>query len=274
MDPISGAAGSAYVTENVVVSWRNNNHASTLQTELAAIDGALAHAEGGQGSTIIVHTDSKGALQTLQRRHQTDNIRLATSILGRAREMTARGACIRLNWIPSHVGLAGNERADTAARQATHLPMATVHLRPSLRQTKEKARNRAWSITHNTHQRMAITSPSMRWYQTATGLQPLIPSRRRTRAVAVATQRLRLGYRTLAEIQPGRGTLTCQYCNTRAEEPLIHYLLSCPSTAQLRTQLTEDNPEGRTVRAAALVRRACEDPTALEDLLRRTPPPR
>ena len=274
VDPSSGATGSAFVFSNMATAWRNSDHLSSLQTELAAIDGALLHAEGGPGTSVIIFTDSKAAIQTLQRRHHTDNVALVTSILGQAQILTNQGVHIRIHWVPSHVGLTGNEAADTAARQATQYEHITCLVRPSLSHTKVEAKAKARGLTRNIHDMMAITSPSMRWYKDVTDYTPLSPDPRLTRETAVATQRLRLGYRTLGEIQPGRGTLTCAHCGTRNEVPLIHYLNSCPATAQLRTPPLEDGPVGRIAAAAAIARRAFENLDDLLPLLKQAPPPR
>ena len=274
VDPCTGATGSAFVTNNTTVAWRNNNNLSSLQTELAAIEGALTHAVGGLGSTVIIFTDSKAAVQILQRRHHPDNISLITSILGRAQTLAAHGTNIKIHWIPSHVGLGGNEAADVAAKQASHLHDITRLVRPSLTHIKERAKNKARSLTRNVHEMMSITSNSMRWYLTATDYTPLDPDPQQTRATTVAVQRLRLGYKTRAEIQPGTGTLTCKHCNTRDERPLLHYLCACPATIQLRTPRLEERPVDRAEYAAALVRRACENPHELHQIMRRAPPPR
>ena len=274
VDPSSGAAGSAFITNGLITAWRNTSNTSSLQTELAAIEGALTHLEGGPDISVTIHTDSKASIQTLQRKHHTDNISLVTAILGRAQTLSAQGTRICINWIPSHVGLAGNERADEAAREATHLQEVSKHIRPSLSHMKENARNKTRALTRHIHNRMTNTSPSMKWYHDVTEFIPLPPNTQQSRETVVAIQRLRLGYKTLAEIQPERGTLNCAHCGTRARIPLRHYLLHCPATTQLRTPQIEEGPEGRAAYAAALVKRACEDPKTLQAVLKRAPPPR
>ena len=273
VDPTSGATGSAFVVSNVVTAWRNNDHLSSLQTELVAIDGALSHAEGGPGTSIAILTDSMAAIQILQRRHHHDNIALITSILGRAQTLINQGTHIRIHWVPSHVGLRGNETADSAARWATQQQHITRTVRPSLTQIKERAKAKAKALAHIDHERMAASSRSMRWYMDVTAYIPLMPHPQLTRKTAVAAQRLRLGYRTFAERSPGSGTLTCQHCGTWNEKPLIHYLCSCPATIELRTPPLEGDTDGRTA-AVAIVKRACEDLDRLLPLLDRALPPR
>ena len=66
-------------------------------------------------SRCVVLSDSKSGLQALQQQHPSDNINL----LGDIREVASRMATPPLlAWIPSHIGIEGNETADRAARQA------------------------------------------------------------------------------------------------------------------------------------------------------------
>ena len=271
VNPDTGAAASAFVVGDVTIAWRNSDNISSLQTELAAIEGALLNTEGGPGTTITIHTDSKAAVQTLQRRHVTDNKQLITSILSRAILLKERGTSITVNWIPSHVGVAGNDKADTAAKLATELPTITKQVRPSLSWIKGKAREAARSITRNKHQIAAATSASMRWYQQATNNCPLIKEKHWTRATTTAIHRLRLGYRTLAEIDPTLGTLLCQHCGLRAEQPTLHYLNACPATVQLRNLFTEGNG---LPRAEDIIKEACLHIETLVTVVNRAPPPR
>ena len=271
VNPDTGAAASAFVMGDVTIAWRNSDNISSLQTELAAIEGALLNTEGGPGTTITVHTDSKAAVQTLQRRYVTENKQLITSILSRARLLTERGSSITVNWIPSHVGVSGNDKADTAAKLATDLPNITKVIRPSLTWIKGKAREAARNITRDKHQTAAASSASMRWYQQATNSCPLIKEKHWTRATTTAIRRLRLGYRTLAEIDPTLGTLLCKHCGVRAVQPLLHYLHACPATVQLRNLFTEGDG---LPRAEHIVKEACLHMETLVTVINRAPPPR
>lgn len=274
VDPTTGATGSAFIAGDQVVGWRNSDHSSSLQTELAAIHGALRHAMTEGSRHIVVHTDSKAALQVLQRSYQRDNIALSTTILGLAQQMAAEGQVVLLNWIPSHVGLAGNDRADTAAKQAsTHLGIEK-HLRPSLSYTRTVARVEARKETYQRHRQMINTSRSMRWYAGATDFQPLSSALQKLRSTETAAYRLRLGYRTYAERVRPHEVHGCQHCGALAEFQLQHYLLYCPFTADLRIPALPADRNGPEVRAMQVVMRACNNPTTLINVLCTATPPR
>ena len=141
VNPNTGTAGAAFITQGVSAAWRTSNHSSTLQTELVGILGALVHAQDRPERTVVIHTDSKSALQSLHQRRHKDNVQVVTTILGLAQGLVRGGRRAILNWIPSHVGIRGNERADEAARLASSHPAVDYAVRPSLRQVKEKARH-------------------------------------------------------------------------------------------------------------------------------------
>ena len=73
---------------------------------------------------------------------------------------------------------------------------------------------------------------------------------------------------------PELGPHHCNYCGRRAEKPLIHYIIHCQETKDLRDAYERER-EGRDEdRAAKLVKRALEDPGTLLSFIRIKPPPR
>jgi ribonuclease HI len=66
---------------------------------------------------IVVLVDSKAAIQAINNFKESnetiEEIRSPYQIL------TAQGNCVILQWIPSHVGLTGNEQADYLAKKST-----------------------------------------------------------------------------------------------------------------------------------------------------------
>ena len=276
VDPTKGTAGAAFVSQEVSEAWRTSDHCSTLQVELVGILGALTHAQTRDESSIIIHTDSRAALQTLLQPQHKDNVSLVTNILGLANRLAHSGKQIQLNWIPSHVGICGNMRADDAARRATMRPNIDCAVRLSLRQTKERIRGATWAIAHRQRQIAAGTLRSVAWYAKTSNGASLDPTFQRKRRDAVLLHRLRLGYRTWDEIASPREPRQCEHCRYLASYPLLHYLLECPSTVGLRRPLTAPTPASQVDRAAQIVRSLTEshDPEPLLRVLHLTPPPR
>ena len=92
---------------------------SSTDAELAGIRGALsrlARSRNWQRATIV--TDSQAAIQMIQ---DTDWRRCRTSVRHTQQAiqaLMAQGHQVHFWWVPGHQGIAGNERADAAARAA------------------------------------------------------------------------------------------------------------------------------------------------------------
>ncbi|XP_045105291.1 histone H2B type 1-A-like [Portunus trituberculatus] len=112
VDTSTPRAAAAFISPHSAGLFRLTDASSTLQAELVAIWKALEDSHNGNRN-VIIHTDSLGALQALKHRKPKDNVSLTTRILAITRNITAQGRTVSMNWIPSHVGMQGNEDADT-----------------------------------------------------------------------------------------------------------------------------------------------------------------
>ncbi|KAG0712478.1 hypothetical protein GWK47_018369 [Chionoecetes opilio] len=268
VDPERGRTGAAVVTGGEVLSWRTPDHCSTLQTELVAIERALQHALGRQEEVVVIHTDSMSALQVLrQPRTPMDNVQLTTAIMGHIQGLAAQGRCVRFNWVPSHIGVRGNEAADEAAREATRHPAVALTSLPSIQGAKVLARRAAICAADQQYRQLVQTSRQAAWHKQATNNnEPLRPAQQLSRAEEVVLHRLRLGYVTLDELRDGFEERPCEHCPHMIPHPLIHYLLPCPATERLRQRV---GPES----AAALVWQFQKNLHLLLEVARAAPPP-
>lgn len=92
---------------------------STMHSELIAISEALSYALSVDHSNFVILSDSKSALAHLAR--ISSNIRglpIAFNILESISRLQSSSKSVVLQWIPSHIGIMGNEVVDLAARQA------------------------------------------------------------------------------------------------------------------------------------------------------------
>ena len=111
-------------SSNTVISMRLPDSASLFTVEVWAIIKALEQIKDSIASKYIVLTDSLACLQAFQ------HMKLEHPLIG----MVIR-KCVFLNiskkdivccWVPSHTGIKGNEKADSAAKSALDLPRAKV----------------------------------------------------------------------------------------------------------------------------------------------------
>ncbi|GFW51839.1 putative RNA-directed DNA polymerase from transposon X-element [Trichonephila clavipes] len=111
----AGHVGCGVVFNNTILSFSLQNSMSVFSAELTAILIALQHILISKHRHFCVYTDRMSALESLhfltERRHPT-----VIEILLLLRKLERKGFDIIFSWVPGHVGILGNEQADTAAR--------------------------------------------------------------------------------------------------------------------------------------------------------------
>ncbi|CAH2101781.1 unnamed protein product [Euphydryas editha] len=107
-----------------------------MYSELVAIEEAISYVDSISAGKYVIITDSKSAIYHLAR--CTSNFRgspLAYSILGSLSKLSNKNISMKIQWVPSHVGIPENEVADRLAREAltdgipfSCLPLYSDHL--------------------------------------------------------------------------------------------------------------------------------------------------
>jgi len=193
VDPLNHTAGAGFAARDATQSMRVTDNASSLQAEAVAIMGALAHASLREGH-VVIHTDSRAAIDCLQQSSPKDNIYLLTTVLTIAQRILAQGRRIIINWVPSHIGIRGNELADRLADIGRGMPPNPMIIKPSRKILRQKCNATARAFLLQLHREKTRSSPSARWYSDATGYEPLALSEAINRGTEVILHRIRLGY--------------------------------------------------------------------------------
>jgi ribonuclease HI len=177
----SDGVGYAAVGENVDISRRIQPFASIFTAELSAIYDSLGICDHVPQESITIITDSKSAIQSIN--NYNNNNPLVQNIQSR---ISALNKPVHLCWVPAHVGVPGNEQADTAARDVItasdiqDIPIPRSDFK-ALVKSKTKHRwkekweaidsNKLREITDSTKLLPNVTSPNREWERALTRLR-------------------------------------------------------------------------------------------------------
>ena len=109
---------------NTVISMRLPDSASVFTAEVWAIIKALEQIKDSIASKYIVFTDPLSCLQALH--HMKMEHPLIGKVIRKCVFLNIAKKYIVFCWVPSHTGIKGNKKADSAAKSALDLPRATV----------------------------------------------------------------------------------------------------------------------------------------------------
>ncbi|GBO22671.1 hypothetical protein AVEN_230200-1 [Araneus ventricosus] len=108
----------ACVFINSTLSFQLHPSCSIFTAEIRALLHSLSEISNYPADNYIIYSDSLSVLQALSSLHRHSHP-LAFSILDLHDRLVCKGFSILLCWVPSHVGISGNEIADIAAKNAS-----------------------------------------------------------------------------------------------------------------------------------------------------------
>ena len=221
-----GCVGCAFSIPalKIVKQYRLDDHISIFSSELFAIYMALTHIVDMPVTIngIAILTDSKSSLQALQRTggNRGDLIVECQFLI---HQIITRGTEVTLMWIPSHVGIGGNERVDAAAKEACSLPSVSVHIGHTVSELCTRLRAAATDLYKA---ELRETAAVKGWFDDSfspAGVHPDLPLHLLPLFYRLRTQSLRFSY------------LKQQcYC---AQPLSFQHIFSCPETAALLCEI-------------------------------------
>ena len=237
--------GCAFVCGRDTRSFSLPEHSSVFSAELVAIDKALRFIEVSDDTEHAILTDSLSSLLALRAFHPSNP--LVQDILSLLTSLDHAGISVSFCWIPSHVGIAGNEQADAAARRAAtrpctrRFPLPAGDLFPSVATFLRCQWQRKWD---------AQTNNKLKEVKPVLGHWP--SSSRKSRREEVALSRLRIGhcYSTHSYLLRGEDRPSCPHCDVPLT--VAHVLLACPRhrASQNRGSEQAKNRRGEAKRRA------------------------
>ena len=201
-------------------------HSSIFTAELYGIYSAMKFFSTKTGKFLIL-TDSLSAIQALQNLSFSSHFLVSWITMSFLPNMPSK---FTLEWIPSHVGILGNEKADNLANKSrslsrlTKLPMSREEMKNHINRIYLEVWKNMWS---NTDQSLTCFKPYID--ETAFSDAP--------RPLQVALTRMRLGVTQLSHGHHFRGTpkKLCGTCNTDFSPR--HLLIDCPEFTQYRREI-------------------------------------
>ena len=136
-----GQTGCAFVIPDLGVQklYKLNPGVSIFTAELYAILMACSYVNDLPNPPLAaaILTDSKSSLDALNRGGSKNRSNIQREILFQSHQIITSGTALELMWLPSHLGIRGNELADKAANQAV-TNGTPVNLGLSLSEAKKK----------------------------------------------------------------------------------------------------------------------------------------
>ncbi|KAL0881953.1 hypothetical protein ABMA27_001708 [Loxostege sticticalis] len=241
-----------------------------MSVELVAILEALKYILNNLVDTkVVIFTDSKSAIQHIAGCASGDqSTSLAYSILRKIVECQQKKIVLKIQWIPSHIGLHGNEEADRLARTAAS-DGSIVCVKPIYSEILSKYKAKTHNIFKEYFDERSLEKGI--WYKTIQCQPPRIPwftKQKMKRAFVVTALRLRSGHMPLnkfAHLMKKTDSPNCVVCNQI--EDVQHILMECVQYRQNRLDLVARL--GLNVLNIGLFHQILSEPTSqsAEDLL-------
>lgn len=206
-----------------------NCYLSVMTLELTAISEALKYVKDKRYNKVVILTDSKSALQHIARcASGFRGVPKAFTILTQIDEFRHDSIDLILQWIPSHIGILGNEKVDLFAKQAA-LTGTTYSIKSHYSELLSKYKpicNNMWKeYFDRKSQEKGI------WYRTIQCEPPHIPwfaDVKINRKNIVLAHRLRTGHMPLNKfgfLMKKVSSPNCEHCGTI--EDVHHLLMEC-----------------------------------------------
>ncbi|GBM43310.1 hypothetical protein AVEN_220836-1 [Araneus ventricosus] len=191
---------------------------SIFTAELVAIFCALQEISPSNQRNFIIYTDSMSALETLSH-YDIQMHPVGLEILSVLQGLRNKGFNIIFCWVPSHVGISGNETDDAVAKFASaFLPRTLPYrdIKKSLVSNLFSAWQQKWNLQANS---------KLHSVKSLIGLWPILPIRQ----ADVKLTRLRIGHTRLTHrhLFLGQRAPRCPTCHT--DFTANHILIECPS---------------------------------------------
>ena len=230
-------ASAFYIPDiKVIKSYRLSDNTSIFTAELVAILMALQWIEHGNMVQVVILSDSKSCVQSIDENNSdiVTVLNIRNTIFG----LRNRGIAVWLAWVPSHVGIRGNELVDKAAKLALKNTVVDLQLPNDISSLYNIMKTKIMEMWQN----LWDNATKGRMYYSVTPVvstKPLFSCNNRQKEVVL--NRLRYGFTRLnhtmhlIKLHPDG---LCDTCWT--PETVSHYLLDCIQYNNLQDAMIQE----------------------------------
>jgi len=236
---------AAYVVEDLEIekSWLLPGYMSILDAELYAINKAIEqvcqiHSCLSEYRGAVIYTDSLSVIKLLQNRSPPSNrhtvFNIQNTLLQIIRFLRLE---LKVQWIPGHMDIKGNERVDLMAKAAHNLEVSTWN-KKTTRVIMREMKNELAKMWENKWKENAdILNKGKHLTQIRESLGYWEWAENKSRRIETAMARLRLGHVGLNKHLHRFNMALSEDCVCGEVETVSHYLLECPLYEQLRAAM-------------------------------------
>jgi ribonuclease HI len=222
------AVAAAAVSQQQSLSLRLPHEASIFSAELKGLSLALDIVKRFKYTDVIIFSDSLSVIQAIASQKLLNP--LVLEVVLKFHYCVSSGTHVSLCWVPSHIGIKGNERADAAAKAALTLDIAFVKIPHSdVKPCIDKYINQMWQQTWQSQNNNKLYSikPCI-----GKSIYPSLFSRRDE----VVWARIRIGHShvTHSHLLKKEAVPMCISCNCMYT--VEHILISCVNFAIIRNK--------------------------------------
>ncbi|GBM03968.1 hypothetical protein AVEN_99172-1 [Araneus ventricosus] len=142
--------GYAFFINGHIVSYKLHSFTSVFSSEITAVYFALKYIDVHEIRKSILYTDSISLLEFL--RSSSTHNPLIEEVKDFYRHLLSKGSRILFSWVPSHLGITGNELADKSAKSATEFltrPIVYADVRSAVSQWCHYQWQEKWNMETN-----------------------------------------------------------------------------------------------------------------------------
>ncbi|XP_045761310.1 uncharacterized protein LOC123864731 [Maniola jurtina] len=229
----------------ISMKFKIESNINIMHTELIAISECLSYILSLEGDKFVILSDSKSALLHLAR--LTSNIRgypIAYDILDSICKINNNNKTVIIQWLPSHVGIMGNEEADTAAKRAISdgIPYDCIPLPNEILIKFKQECVVEWQEYFDERSRVKGI-----WYKTIVCQLPRCPwfaESKFKRAEIITLLRLRSGHIPSNKFKfmvKRSSTQNCIECGNTQVDDVFHLLMECARNGSKRPRVLKNN---------------------------------